>query len=120
MNVLYIEDNLINIKLIKTYFEQQKKSVELRVATSGVAGIDMIREQVPSIILMDIELPDMNGKQVALLIKNDPAYSHIPIVAVTAVAMQDDIENAEAIFDHYLTKPINFIEFQKILDHFSP
>ena len=118
MEVLYIEDNPTNIKLMQMFFAQQEQGVTLHIAQTAKAGLEKLSQQLPSLILMDIELPDLNGEQLVMKIKHDSHFKHIPVVAVTAMAMESDIERAESLFDYYLSKPIDFIELKRVMDYF--
>ncbi len=104
--VLYIEDNTANRMLV----QQVLGSVGYEVieAVDGLSGIQMAREKQPDLILMDINIPGMDGYEAATRIKSIPELSHIPIIAVTAKAMAGDREMAlTAGCDGYLSKPID-------------
>lgn len=100
------------------FFAQQGQDITLHIAQTAQAGLEKLSQQLPALILMDIELPDLNGEQLAVKIKHDSNLQHIPIVAVTAMAMESDIERAESLFDYYLSKPIDFIELKRVMDYF--
>ena len=115
--LLYVEDNPANLKLVK---EIVLFRPELRLLTAPDAhlGIDMAKAHQPQLILMDINLPGMNGVDALLALRRDPRTSHIPVLALTANAMPRDIEKGlEAGFYRYLTKPINIDEFNEAIDH---
>jgi CheY-like chemotaxis protein len=109
-NVLVFEDSLLSMKLIKTVLESDNYTV--LEARNAQQGIEMARKHQPDIILMDIQLPDMGGLEATRLIKSDPALKDIPVVAVTAAAMRDDIKQAlSAGCVGHISKPIDVKNF---------
>jgi PAS domain S-box-containing protein len=105
--ILYIEDNLANTKLMQAFFAREPQ-LHLQVEESAEEGIEYVAKQHPDLVLMDINLPGMSGNDAAEHLKNDKAYSEIPIIALSAVAMKHDIKKFEGLFDAYITKPVNF------------
>ncbi len=105
--VLYVEDNLANIKLMQAFMSREP-TLRLEVVESAEEGLSYIAEQQPDIILMDINLPGINGDEAAQQLKNNDLYKSIPIIALSAVAMKHDIEKFEGLFDAYITKPVDF------------
>lgn len=89
-------------------FFARESQLHLQVEESAEEGIEYIAKQRPDLVLMDINLPGMSGNDAAEYLKNDKAYSEIPIIALSAVAMKHDIEKFEGLFDAYITKPVNF------------
>jgi CheY-like chemotaxis protein len=86
-------------------------------ARDGKHGIELARTHLPDIILMDINLPDMNGTEVMNILRDNPATTHIPVIALTANAMFHDIKKGrDAGFFNYITKPIKIDEFMKVLN----
>jgi CheY-like chemotaxis protein len=86
-------------------------------ARDAYLGISLAREHLPDVILMDINLPGMSGIEALKILLVDPATKNIPVVALSANAMQSDIERGlEAGFFRYLTKPIRINEFVRALD----
>jgi CheY-like chemotaxis protein len=86
-------------------------------ARDGHHGIALARTRLPEVILMDINLPDISGIEALKILRKDPATKHIPVLALSANAMQHDIERGlEAGFFRYLTKPIKVNEFLNALD----
>ena len=91
--------------------------MRLLCARHGQRGPEIAREARPDVILMDIHLPGMSGVQAMALLAADPATAHIPVIALSAHAMQHDIEAGLAAgFLRYLTKPIRVDEFMHTLD----
>lgn len=104
--ILYIEDNQTNLMLVKRALEQSS-CCKLISATNAEEGIPIAREQQPDLILMDIDLPGMNGFEALDILQADEQTAHIPVIAVSALAMKEQVEKGNsAKFSTYLTKPI--------------
>ena len=106
--VLYIEDNRANIRFMRELLKKIP-SVKIVVAETGEDGIRLAREQKPDLILMDINLPGMNGYEALKEIRRtERGEKKVPILALSALAMPDDVNKGlDAGFDGYLTKPLN-------------
>jgi PAS domain S-box-containing protein len=114
--MLYVEDNPANLQLVVKIIAR-RPDVRLLSATNGPEGIEIARASQPDVILMDINLPGMSGIKAMQLLRADATTAHIPVVALSANAMQRDIERGlEAGFFRYLTKPIKVNEFLDTLD----
>ena len=114
--LLYVEDNPANLKLIEQLIAR-RPDLRLLTAQNGRDGITLARGYLPDVILMDINLPGINGIETMKLLRLDPATAHIPIVALSANAIPRDIEmGLEAGFFRYLTKPIKVDEFLETLN----
>ena len=108
--VLIVEDNEKNMKLVRDVL--RVKGYATIEATTAEDGIALAHEQKPDLILMDIQLPGMNGIDALRVLRTDPATAHIPAIAVTASVMQQDRNLiTDAGFDGYVGKPINLREF---------
>jgi two-component system cell cycle response regulator DivK len=108
--VLVIEDNAANMKLVVVLLE--KEGYEVIQAGDAEEGIRLTRERRPDLILMDVQLPGMDGLAATRLLKGDVATRDIRIVALTAFAMPGDHERiAAAGCDGYITKPIHYRDF---------
>ena len=104
--VLVIEDNELNMKLVRSLLHL--KNYYLVEAENAESGIQYAREHKPDLILMDIQLPGMDGIEATQAIKADPDLQDIPVVALTSYAMQGDEEKAKnAGCIGYITKPID-------------
>jgi two-component system cell cycle response regulator DivK len=110
--VLYIEDNGDNRMLVRRILMASDYEFVVQEAESARKGIDMALAQPPDLILMDLSMPDMDGLSATRLIRTTPALSDIPIVALTANAMESDRERSlEAGCDGYIKKPIDVDKF---------
>jgi CheY-like chemotaxis protein len=90
--------------------------IRLLTAVNGTLGIELARTTLPTIIVMDINLPGISGIKALRILSEDPATAHIPVIALSANAMPRDIEKGlEAGFFRYLTKPIKVKEFMDTL-----
>ncbi|WP_202423935.1 PAS domain-containing hybrid sensor histidine kinase/response regulator [Duganella lactea] len=114
--LLYVEDNQANVNLVEQLIER-RSDLTLLVALNGEAGIEMARERHPDLILMDINLPGMSGLDALKILRADQLTARIPVLALSANAIQQDIEQGlSAGFFRYLTKPIKIDEFMLALD----
>lgn len=112
--VLIIEDNKLNLKLVVALL----KLANYQVIEAGDAekGLDLAQEHLPNLILMDIQLPGIDGLSATRLIKQDPKIKDVPVVALTSYAMEGDEQKAmEAGCDGYIPKPINTRSFLETL-----
>jgi two-component system cell cycle response regulator DivK len=108
--ILIVEDNQKNMKLVRDVL--QAKGYTTIEAVTGEDGIRLAAERKPDLILMDIQLPGINGIEALRVLRANPDTAAIPAVAVTASVMQQDRKHiTEAGFDGYLGKPLNLKEF---------
>jgi two-component system cell cycle response regulator DivK len=108
--VLIIEDNPANMALAVFLLESAGHTV--LSATDAEAGLTLAREEQPNLILMDIQLPGMDGLQATALLKRDETTRTIPVIALTALAMKGDEERIRAAgCDGYIAKPMRYQEF---------
>lgn len=108
--VLYIEDDFNNRMLVKRVLLAE--GFEVHEAENAILGIEMAQNDPPDLILMDISMPEMDGVTATQYIRQMPVISDIPIVALTANAMQGDKETfLEAGCDGYISKPIDIDTF---------
>ena len=105
-DVLYIEDNEVNAMLMQAMLARLP-GLRYRHASHPAAGLAMAAQQVPALVLLDIQLPDLDGFEVLRRLRADARTRHVPVIAVSASAMPDDIRaGIEAGFADYLTKPL--------------
>ena len=117
LQVLYVEDNPANQRLMTDIFEDFA-AARLSCAHEAALGIQLARAERPALILMDINLPGMDGYAALAALKADPVTRPIPVVALSANAMPADIERGLAAgFADYLTKPLDFTRLYAVLEH---
>lgn len=115
--ILYVEDNAQNMRLVRKMLKADGH--EMLEALNGMTGIEMTKQHNPDLILMDINLPDIDGMEVTRTIKQNPELADIPIIALTANAMHGDREKfIEAGCDGYLAKPISRRELSNMVSNF--
>ena len=112
--ILIVEDNPLNMKLLEMVL--RAKNYTLLKATDGEEALDMAMREQPDLIIMDIQLPRVNGLEVTRKLRETPAFSHTPIIGVTAYAMKGDKERViESGCDAYLSKPISTRELPEMI-----
>lgn len=117
--VLYIEDNPMNQRLMQQIFAARKQ-LELRTAHTAEIGIQLARVEPPALILMDINLPGMDGYEALAALQADPRTADIPVAAVSANAMKgDEKRGLEAGFAAYLTKPLDIPALFRTIDQLT-
>lgn len=115
--ILVVEDNRDNMTLIVDVLSSMDHTV--LQATDGVEGVELVKQEKPDLVLMDLSLPRMDGWEATRQIKADPDLQKIPVIALTAHAMVGDRERAlEAGCDDYITKPINLSQLLAKLNQF--
>jgi len=118
--ILYVEDNPTNLRLV-TSVVNARKDIQLITAHTGTLGLDMAYSHLPDLILLDINLPGMNGMEIQKRLRDSTDTSHIPVIAITANALPSDIELGKAVgFKEYLTKPLNVSHFLAMLQQYLP
>jgi two-component system, cell cycle response regulator DivK len=115
--ILVVEDNERNLKLLRDVLEYA--GYDVRAARTAEEGITLAVNQPPSLVLMDLQLPGIDGMEALRRLRENPRTADIPVVAVTAQAMKHDRERAlEAGFDGYVEKPISVRAFTDQLRRF--
>jgi two-component system, cell cycle response regulator DivK len=108
--VLVVEDNEKNMKLFRDVL--LATGYRTQEATTGEQAVELAAEHAPDLVLMDIQLPDIDGVEVLSRLRADERTASIPVLAVTAQAMHGDRERFLAAgFDGYISKPVNVVEF---------
>jgi len=116
--VLLVEDNLLNMELELEIIDSM--SFLAHGAADGEKAVEMAQKEIYDLVIMDIDLPDMDGIEAARLIRGLPGYKDTPIIAVTAFAMKGDRERFLASgFNDYVEKPIDGKEFKKVLEKYK-
>ncbi len=113
--VLIVEDNPVNMKLIVVLLANADHTV--LSAVDAESGLTMARADQPDVILIDIQLPGMDGLAATAILKQDPSTAAIPVIALTAMAMKEDRAKSElAGCDAYITKPVRYEELYATID----
>ena len=108
--VLVVEDNVKNMKLFRDVLEAA--GYDTLEATTGGQAVDLATEHLPDLVLMDIQLPDIDGAEALARLRADDRTASLPILALTAQAMEGDRERFLAAgFDGYLSKPVDVSDF---------
>ena len=117
LKAILIEDNENNRYLLTLLLEHAGFTVV--VLTSGKAAIEAVHREAPHVILMDIQMPEMDGYEVATLLKQDPVAARVPIIGVSSFAMPGDRDKAlRAGFAGYIEKPVDPEQFGKLVIEF--
>jgi two-component system cell cycle response regulator DivK len=117
--ILYVEDNEYNRKLVRQLMT--RTSYRLIEAVDGESGLALAREELPSLILMDVQLPKMSGLDATRALKADARTSHIPIIVITSFALSGDREKATgAGANGYLAKPYSPRELLALVRGYLP
>ena len=110
LRILVIEDSPVNMALTVAILENAGHAV--LQADHAVQGLALARSEQPDLVLMDIQLPDIDGLTATRMLKSDPHTANLPVIALTAFAMKgDEDETRAAGCDGYVTKPIRYREF---------
>ncbi|MBY8949955.1 MULTISPECIES: response regulator [unclassified Pseudomonas] len=113
--ILIVEDNEANMRLARLLLINAGHTVLW--AADAETGLTLAREKQPALILMDIQLPGMDGLAATALLKQAPHTAHIPVIALTAMAMKEDREKTRlAGCDAYIIKPLRYKELYKVID----
>jgi len=108
--ILIVEDNAANMRLV--VFLLQSAGHEVLSTTDAESGLAVARNEQPNLILMDVQLPGMDGLEATRVLKRDEATRAIPVIALTALAMKGDEERIRAAgCDGYVAKPMDYQEF---------
>lgn len=114
-SVLYIEDMQSHALLVQQIFSRMS-NIDLQIETTAWAGLQHARKQQPDLILLDMELPDMQGLELYRYLQEDARTTHIPVVAISASAMPHQVQAAlDAGMRRYITKPFSYKELIRIL-----
>jgi len=117
--ILVVEDNERNLKLLRDVLEYA--GYDVRVARTGEDGVALAVKEPPDLVLMDLQLPGIDGMEALRRLRENPRTADIPVVAVTAQAMKQDRERAlDAGFNGYIEKPISVRSFPDQVRSFLP
>jgi CheY-like chemotaxis protein len=123
IDVLLIEDDAGDEMITREAFQQNKIANTLHVARDGAEGLDFLYRRGehhnaprPDLILLDLNLPKFDGRQILEILKNDPTLHHIPIVVLTTSSAQEDILRSYKLHANaYITKPVDFDQYLKVV-----
>lgn len=123
MDILLVEDNAADVRLVREALAEGKVPATLHCAGSGEEALDCLRhfgshsaQPLPDLVLLDLNLPGMNGQEVLKEIKCDPALAHIPVLVLTSSAHRSDVLAAYgAHANAYLVKPQDYDEFLSLV-----
>jgi two-component system, sensor histidine kinase and response regulator len=114
--ILYLEDNLSNLTLVEQMLDERPE-IELLTAMQGGLGLDLARQHLPDLILLDLHLPDLPGHEVLVRLRQDDLTRDIPVVVISADATARQIQRLMAAGARsYLTKPLDIREFFRVID----
>lgn len=114
--ILLVEDNELNRDMLTRRLN--RKGFEVRTAGDGQQALDEIARQMPDIVLLDMDLPVLNGWETSAAIRADAAMADLPVIALTAHAMTGDKQKAlEAGCNDYATKPVDFPDLLEKINH---
>jgi len=117
--ILYVEDNEYNRKIVRQLFS--RTSYRLIEAVDGEDGVAMAQKELPSLILMDVQLPKMSGLEATRVLKADARTGNIPIIVITSFALSGDREKAaDAGATDYLAKPYSPRELLTLVRQYLP
>jgi two-component system cell cycle response regulator DivK len=117
--VLIIEDNVANMKLASLLLTHARHRV--LCAMDAETGLTLARTELPDLILMDIQLPGMDGLTATAILKEDPVTAAIPVIALTAMAMKEDQEKSRSAgCDAYIAKPLRYMALYAAIDALLP
>jgi DNA-binding response OmpR family regulator len=115
--ILVVDDSPVVVEAVSEALI--KDGFTVFTAADGIEALDAVKRHSVDLILLDIDMPRMNGYQVCKLLKRDPAYKHIPIVMLTAKSAETDrIWGLKAGSDEYLTKPFNYAKVKEVIRRF--
>ena len=123
LDVLLVEDNPGDVRLMKEALQDDKLIYNLHVVVDGIEAMDFLLQKGdfakaprPDLILLDLNLPRKDGREVLAEIKNDPALKHIPVVVLTSSKAEEDIlKTYELHANCYISKPVDLEQFSKVV-----
>ncbi len=118
IDILLVEDNPGDVELVREALTEAKVKNELRVAVDGVEALEMLKssDPCPDLVLLDLNLPRKNGREVLEDIKSDPRLSIIPVVVLTSSREEEDIIRSYRLHANcYITKPVDLEQFLNVV-----
>ena len=118
--ILLVEDNPLDVALTRRVFSRQGTEIPITHAGDGLEAVDLLRSgtgPLPTLILLDLNLPKMDGIEVLKEIRGDPKLGHIPVIMLTTSGRAEDVLRSYAAgANAYIIKPVDLAEFQKVMD----
>jgi CheY-like chemotaxis protein len=115
--ILYIEDNIQNAQLVEEFIESYRPKIHLIISMYGSSAVKLATDHQPGLILLDLDLPDVQGSEVLKNLQADPKTRAIPVVILTADAMPQQVEKLMTSgASDYLTKPLDLRLFLQVVD----
>ena len=115
--VLIADDNEVNVMVVRDYLESF--GYQVSVAFDGAEVLSKVEQEIPDVILMDIQMPHVNGVELTRRLRTDPRFATVPIIALTALALPGDRERCfEAGMNEYMSKPVSLKEVRTIVERF--
>ena len=117
--ILYIEDNMSNVELLEDIIESRRSHIRIITSKYGEQAVPLATESKPGLILLDLDLPDIHGSEVLKRLQENTDTSSIPVVIISADAMEHQIEKLLAQGARkYLTKPLHVLDYLSVIDEF--
>lgn len=114
--ILYVEDNTSNQKLMERLMSRYP-AIDLHITSLGVQGLYLARSLKPDLVILDVNLPGINGFELVQILKKDQGTAHIPVIALSANVLAYDIEKGvQSGFDRYLTKPLDLAQLINVFN----
>jgi two-component system, cell cycle response regulator DivK len=119
VKILVVEDDPINCNLVSRFLRREGYQVVL--AGDGRQGVELARSEHPDLVLMDLNLPELDGWEATRSIRSTPETAHIPVIVVSSQSQSGDVHKAlEAGCNHFETKPVNYLRLMKKIATFLP
>ncbi|MGH3585453.1 MAG: response regulator [Pseudonocardia sp.] len=123
IEVLLVEDDPGDVLMTREAFEEHKVANRLSVVSDGVSAMEFLRKEgehaqapTPDLILLDLNLPRMDGREVLAAVKDDPRLKHIPVVVLTTSEAEEDVLRSYSLHANaYVTKPVDFDRFIQVV-----
>jgi two-component system, chemotaxis family, response regulator Rcp1 len=128
LNILLVEDSPSDVRLVREALKENPMSVDMTVCSDGVEAMNFLAKaergtiKLPDLVLLDLNLPRKNGREVLAEIKNSPTLHRIPVIVLTSSRSDDDIQQAYDLNANcYITKPLDLADYMKVvraIEHF--
>ena len=123
IEVLLVEDNVGDVRLVREALHEFKLDVRLHVAKDGIEAMQRLRQQdehadapLPDVILLDLNLPRKDGREVLAEVRADARLQRIPVIVMTTSRDEEDVLRTQALgVDGYVTKPVDFDQFRRVV-----